>query len=128
VLLDKSLIVHGFGVEARADCDLANAYVAADTKATPRLLRQAPLSQFGTRHRAMMRYCHEHEGALGFVISQDGDIRATMKVKDRLVLWENINLQIGFRRENRAATFGNLEPVTVLFQFWSQSLSSLRSA
>lgn len=128
VLLDRSLVVHGFGVEARADGDLTDVYVATDVQATPRLLRQATLSQFGTRHRAMLRYCHEYDGALGFVISQDGDIRATMKVDDRLILWENINLQIGFRRENHAATFSNIEPMTVLFQFWSQSLSSLRSA
>ena len=128
VLLDRSLVVHGFGVETRSACDPRDIYIASDAKASPRLLRQAALGQYGTRHRAMMRYCHAHAVALGFVISQDGDIRATMKVKDRLILWENINTEIGFRSESRTAELGSLEPVTGLFQVWGESLASLRSA
>ena len=48
VLLDRSLVVHGFGVETRSDCDPRDIYIAADAKATPRLLRQAALGQYGT--------------------------------------------------------------------------------
>lgn len=73
VLLDRSLTVHGFGVESRSAVELTDIHISGDTSATTRLLRPALLSQFGTRHRAMMRYCYEHAGALGFVISQDGD-------------------------------------------------------
>jgi hypothetical protein len=127
VLMDKSLVVHGFGVETRAYSELADIYIAANPQATLRLLRQVPLSQFGTRHRAMMRYCYEHEGALGFVISQDGDIRATMQLGGRLVLWENINVQLAFRTENRAA-ITNFEPITGLFQSWGDSLFGRNSA
>jgi hypothetical protein len=73
----------------------------------------------------MLRYCDEHEGSLGFVVSQDGDIRATMKVKDRLILWENINLQLAFKLENRAAALGSLASLMGLMQFWAQSLSDM---
>jgi hypothetical protein len=90
--------------------------------ATPRLLRPASLSQFGTRHRAMMRHCYENEGAVGFVISQDGDIRATTKVGDHLVLWENIHVQLAFRTENRSGRIQNLTPMMGLFRFWSHSV------
>ncbi|HUG68311.1 MAG TPA: hypothetical protein VMM76_11200 [Pirellulaceae bacterium] len=130
VLLDKSLVVHGFGVEARADAGLTDVYMAGDAKASTNLLRQAPLSQFGTRHRAMMRYCDEHEGALGFVISQDGDIRATMKHRDRLVLWENINVQLAYRAENRSGLITDFSPTTIsgLFHHWMHSVSNVRSA
>jgi hypothetical protein len=130
VLLDKSLVVHGFGVEARADAGLTEVYMAGDAKATTELLRQAPLSQFGTRHRAMLRYCDEHEGALGFVISQDGDIRATMKYRGRLVLWENINVQLAYRAENRGGLITDFSPTTItgLFHHWMHSVSNLRSA
>lgn len=124
VLLDKTMVVHGFGVEARSDCDLADVYVAGDAKASPRLLHQAQLSQFGTRHRAMMRYCHENEGALGFVVSQDGDIRATARVRNRLILWENINVQVGLKRERHATPISDFEPMTGLFKFWVHSLAS----
>jgi hypothetical protein len=128
VLMDKNLVLHGFGVELRSNSDVSDVYIAGDPQATKRLLRPAPLSSFGTRHRAMLRYCDEHAGSLGFVVSQDGDIRATMKVKDRLILWENINLQLAFKLENRAAAVGSLASLMGLMQFWAQSLSDMTGA
>jgi hypothetical protein len=40
----------------------------------------------------MFRYCHAHRGAVGFVVSQDGDIRAITKIADRTIMWEDLNL------------------------------------
>jgi len=39
-----------------------------------------------------MRYCFAHPGSLGFVISQDGDIRAITRVGKNLVMWENLKV------------------------------------
>ena len=130
VLLDRSLVVHGFGVETRAENDITEVFLAGDAEGTPRLLRPVPLSQFGTRHRAMMRYCNEHEGALGFVISQDGDIRAVMKHQGQLILWENINVQLAYRAENQEALSGDYSSHSMagMFENWMHSLSDLRSA
>ncbi len=127
VLLDQSLVVHGFGVEARADTDLCEIFIAGDAQASSHLLRTAPLSQFGTRHRAMMRYCDANPGSLGFVISQDGDIRATMQHNGRLLLWENINVQLAYRAENRGPIMANFSPqmMTGLFQHWLNSVTSV---
>jgi len=33
------------------------------------------------------------EYSLGFVISQDGDVRAMTQVRGKLVVWENLRLQ-----------------------------------
>ncbi len=123
VVADKSLAVHGFGVELLADSQLTDIFIAGDALATPRLQRQSPLSHYGTRHRAIMRYCNEHPGSLGFVISQDGDIRATMRHHDRLILWENINAQLAFRSENRRIPISDLAPMVSLFQHWAHALS-----
>jgi hypothetical protein len=41
----------------------------------------------------MFSYCWNNNGSLGFVISQDGDIRAITRVEDKLVIWENIKVQ-----------------------------------
>ena len=130
VLLDDNLVVHGFGVEARARSNLTHIHVAGDAKASVPLLREAPLSQFGTRHRAMLRYCDEDNASLGFVISQDGEIRAAMKHQGRLVLWENINVQLAYRAENRGALISNFSPHTMtrLFHRWVQAVASRRSA
>ena len=41
------------------------------------------------------------EIAIGFVVSQDSDVRAMTRIGDRLVLWENIEVQLAFKVENR---------------------------
>lgn len=99
VMLDRSLVVHGFGVELRADSRLNEVWLAGDAHAQARWMRTTPLEEFGTRHRAMMRYCFEMPGTLGFVVSQDGDVRAVTRIRDKLVFWENVNVQLAFRVE-----------------------------
>jgi hypothetical protein len=100
VLLDRRMVVHGFGVEVRTDNLLSDVYVARDSHANSKLLRQSELTQYGTRHRAMARYCYDKPGSLGFVVSQDGDIRAMTRIADMLVLWENIDVQLALRPVN----------------------------
>ena len=97
VLVDRRMVVHGFGVEVRTDNLLSDIHVARDSHANPKLLRQSELTQYGTRHRAMMRYCYDKPGSLGFVVSQDGDIRAMTRIADMLILWENIDVQLAYR-------------------------------
>ena len=48
----------------------------------------------------MMRYCYSNPGSIGFVISQDGDVRAITRLGSRLVLWENIDVQLAYRPLN----------------------------
>jgi hypothetical protein len=103
VMLDRDLVVHGFGVELRTDSPLGKVFLAGDSHANPRLMRTATLDEFGTRHRAMMRHCFEKSGTIGFVVSQDGEVRAMTRIGDRLIMWENINVQLAFRAENRMA-------------------------
>ena len=97
VLLDERMVVHGFGVEVRTDNLLSDIHVARDSHANPKLFRLAELTQYGTRHRAMMRYCYDKPGSLGLVVSQDGDIRAMTRIADMLVLWENIDVQLAYK-------------------------------
>ena len=92
--------VQGFGVELRTDNNLNEIYLAGDALAIPDRLREVELAQFGTRHRAMMRYCYQYPGTLGFAISQDGDIQAMTRIGSRLVYWENIDVHLAFKAEN----------------------------
>ena len=93
VVMDGNLSVRGYGVEITNSQEPANVYMAADRLATPAKLRPASYNHFGTRHRSMMRYCFRHPGSIGFVISQDGEVRMISKVEERLVIWENIKLK-----------------------------------
>jgi hypothetical protein len=40
----------------------------------------------------MMRYCFANPKSVGFVISQDGEIRAMTRVGGRLIMWENLKV------------------------------------
>ena len=93
VVMDQDMTVRGYGVEITNSQEPANLYIAADRMATVAKLREANYNHFGTRHRSMMRYCFQHPGSIGFVVSQDGEVRVITKVEERLVMWENIKLK-----------------------------------
>lgn len=94
VLLNPGLEVLGFGVEITASEEPTNIFVANDLEVTEATLRRVEYHLYGTRHRSMMRYCAKHPGSVGFVVSQDGDVRIMTHVGERLVMWENIRLQL----------------------------------
>ena len=93
VVMDRNLAVRGYGVEITTSREPANLFIAGDRMATPAKLRPVSYNHFGTRHRSMMRYCYQHPGSIGFVISQDGEVRAITKIGDALVMWENLKLK-----------------------------------
>ena len=93
VLLDMDLNVGGFGAVITCDDDLDSVYLAGDENATEELLTPLNYNHFGTRHRSIMRYCSAHEGAVGFVVSQDGDVRAITSVNNKVVVWDNLMIR-----------------------------------
>ena len=93
ILMVGGLKVRGFGVEITRRRDPDRVYAARGAQIGKGNLRQIDFARFGTRHRSMMRYCYHHPGSIGFVISQDGDIRAMTRTRRGLVIWENIRLQ-----------------------------------
>lgn len=95
VLLDNSLRVKGFGVEITNTTVPENVYLSKNETADD--LVKLDYFHFGTRHRSMMRYCSAHPGSIGFVISQDGDIRAITKIENKLIVWENIKISMALR-------------------------------
>ena len=48
---------------------------------------------FATRYRSMMRYCFANANSIGFVVSQDGEVRAMTRVKDTMLFWPNVTLE-----------------------------------
>lgn len=90
VLLTPQLRVEGFGVEITVDRPPVTVLSAVDADASK--LMPLDYNHFGTRHRSMMRYCFYRPGSVGFVVSQDGDVRAVTRVAHQLVVWENLQL------------------------------------
>lgn len=93
VVMDRDMTVRGYGVEITNAQEPANLFIATDRLAAPAKLREANYNHFGTRHRSMMRYCWQHPGSIGFVVSQDGEVRVITKVEGNLIMWENIKLK-----------------------------------
>jgi hypothetical protein len=90
--MDGGLEVKGFGVEITAREEPKVVLAAGDATASADLCRPVDFTHYGLRHRSMMRYCDRTPGSVGFVVSQDGTIRALAKDGERLVLWDTIQL------------------------------------
>ncbi len=101
VLMNPSLEVEGFGVEITCNSEPKEVFLAGNERATKSRLYKVDYNHFGTRHRSMMRYCSQVPDSVGFIISQDGDVRAITQVHKQLVMWENIRLQRDFKRRTR---------------------------
>lgn len=91
IWLDSSLRLKGFGVEIKNRDDPEQPFMALNAKATK--TRKLNLNHFGTRHRSMLRYCFANPNGVGFIVSQDGDVRAATRLDDRVLLWDNIRIQ-----------------------------------
>lgn len=91
IWLDFQLRLKAFGVEITVRDDPSSVVMAKNSQATK--TRTLRLNQYGTRHRSMLRYCAANPRSIGFVVSQDGDIRAITYAGGRVVLWDNVRVQ-----------------------------------
>lgn len=91
IWLDSRLRLKAFGVEITVKEEPENAVIAQNSRATQ--TKKLELNDYGTRHRSMLRYCATNPDSVGFVVSQDGDVRAITLVGNRVVLWDNVRIQ-----------------------------------
>jgi hypothetical protein len=92
ILCGTDLSVRGFGVEIVTKEDVKSVSLSASSELAPKTTALIPANRYGTRHRSMMRYCLAHPGSVGFVISQDGEVRAVTSVRGSVAMWENLKL------------------------------------
>jgi hypothetical protein len=93
VLMNPKLEVKGFGVEIIHSSEPSTVFLSGNRNGTKKGLKKVDYIHYGTRHRSMMRYCTYIPGSIGFLISQDGDVRVMTQVGGKLVVWDNIKLQ-----------------------------------
>jgi hypothetical protein len=89
--LDSNLSLQAFGVEIAINDDPPRVFRAENSEGSRKT--KLNLSEFGMRHRSMIRYCGSNPDAVGFVVSQDGDVRAVTKVADAVMLWDRLRIQ-----------------------------------
>jgi hypothetical protein len=93
VLMSPTLEVKGFGVEITYSNEPLEVFIARNRDGTESGLRRVDFNHYGTRHRSMIRYCAHTPNSIGFVISQDGEVRIMTQVGGKVVMWENVKLQ-----------------------------------
>jgi hypothetical protein len=94
LLLRPNLDAVGFGAMITAEGSPMRLEIARTASGSAKMTVPASYDRHGSRHRSMIRYCARHPGSVGFVISQDGDVRAVTRLEDRVVIWEHVRLQL----------------------------------
>jgi hypothetical protein len=91
VVLTTTLRVLGFGGEILAQSpSLAQIKVAHDPYGNQ--TSDQSITSFGTRHRSAFRVCSSFENCIAFVVSQDGGVKAIMRVGPDVVIWPDVNM------------------------------------
>ena len=90
LVLDKRVRLIGFGGEIRVDRNVFMVGLAHDLEGksiTPWNVRSD-----GTRHRSVYRLCSVEPEAIGFVISQDSQVKMIANVDDSVIIWPHTTL------------------------------------
>jgi len=100
VVLSPQLRVHGFGTVITQKGMPEEVLVSKTSRLNPANCASISPGHYGTRHRSMFAYCLKHPDSVGFVVSQDGEIRAIKGIDGKLYMWENIKIH-QFQRSNK---------------------------
>jgi hypothetical protein len=85
LVLDQRLCVIGFGGEIRVDRNVIQVEQAHDLDGEHR--SDWNVQADGTRHRSVYRLCSVEPKVIGFVISQDSQVRMIANVDESVVFW-----------------------------------------
>lgn len=85
MVVDQRVCVIGFGGEIRVDRNVFQVNQAHDLAGTS--LTEWDVQADGTRHRAVYRLCSVEPEVIGFVISQDSQVRMIANVDDSVIFW-----------------------------------------
>lgn len=84
VLLDEHLRIQGFGVRFPVLLPPGSEVEDASTG------RKYLCDQWGLRHQSVFSFCHKCEGAIGLIVSQDGEVKAVKVEQGQLYFWDGI--------------------------------------
>ncbi len=88
VVLERDLTVLGFGAEILETKIPSESEFIEFGKHPHGRPDEKPLSSFGMRHRSAYRFCENVEGAIVFVVSQDGGLRVFCNTGGKVIAFE----------------------------------------
>ncbi len=92
LLLTPALDVSGFGGQSIAGPAPEEVYLAGDELATESELSALSYRSFGPRNQALIRHCWQDQEAIAFAFTQDGDLRAIMRLEEKVIVWNRVRL------------------------------------
>jgi hypothetical protein len=91
VVLDRNLVLHGFGGSIKANRQGPELRKCIDLETEAEVPRDELLRPFGERHKSAYYLCHEVPGSIAFVISQDGDLRVFASDEGRVYFGNHLH-------------------------------------
>lgn len=85
LVVDQRMCILGFGGEIRVDRNVLQVHQALDLGGER--LQPWNVQGDGTRHRSVYRLCSVEPKVIGFVISQDSQVRLIANVDDSVIFW-----------------------------------------
>lgn len=85
LVVDRALRIIGFGGEIRVDRNVLQVFQSLDLAGSK--LMPWNVQGDGTRHRSVYRLCSVEPAVIGFVISQDSQVRLIANVDDEVLFW-----------------------------------------
>jgi len=85
LVVDQQMCIIGFGGEIRVDRNVLKVSQALDLDGKHRI--DWNVQGDGTRHRSVYRLCSVEPRVIGFVISQDSQVRLIANVDDSVIFW-----------------------------------------
>lgn len=92
LLLSPHLELRGFGAQSIGEEGGRDVYLAGDDLASETGLSPVPAHAFGPRCSALLRQCSLDPEAVGFFLTQDGDLRAMMQHEEKIIVWDPVRL------------------------------------
>ena len=89
ILMTDQFEIIGFGAEVIASApEVQSVRLAEDPQGIKGHV--VPIESFGTRHRAVFRFCWTLPQSIAFVVSFDGGVRAVRRIGDVVVVWPEV--------------------------------------
>lgn len=88
--LDPALDLISFGGQPSAAALPERVYLAGDEAGSE--LTPISFRSFGPRNQALLSLCRQNPDAVGFALTQDGDLRAMLLHDDKLIVWNTVLL------------------------------------
>lgn len=91
IIMDNSFNLLGFGAIVEGQSEQTDIYIAKNSLGDHK--GSISSETYGTRHRALFRFCSNNENSLAFILSKDGGIKVVTRINEMVTMWDSFDLE-----------------------------------